>query len=209
MRGDLAVSDAVASHCRKRRLQRGEKLCLELAVDLVSCEVACDISDNSCIEKDRIHYSVAVLSETCEGNIEVDAGIVILYPERYGIGRSVLVAHDLLRIYEVYSLILSRHSSELESLAYIGKSLFEAGPEVPVKQRRLRLAVEYIFSGLSAEIQNLALLDDDHALSVCDSDYGPVADDVVRSVIRSASASCRSLEKHFVRNGFTVEIVSP
>ena len=94
--------------------------------------------------------------------------------------RPVLVAHDFFRIEIVDALILRCVAAECETLADVLQHGYEVAREIAAEYRRLGRAVVRECARLGTDLDDLALLDNDHALPIVYSDAGAVADDVVR-----------------------------
>ena len=97
-----------------------------------------------------------------------------------GLRRPVFVAHDLFRIEVINALILRRVAAVCETFADVLEDSHEIICEVTAEDGRLGGTVVGEHTGLGTDLDNLALLDDDHALSVVDGNAGAAADDVVR-----------------------------
>ena len=104
-----------------------------------------------------------------------------------GLCRPVLVAHDLLCVEIVDALILRCVAAERETLADVLEHGYEVAREIAAEYRRLGGAVVRECARLGTDLDDLALLDDDHALTIVHGDAGAIADDVVRCTrIRAA-----------------------
>ncbi len=101
------------------------------------------------------------------------------HAERDGVRRAELVVDQLLGVEIVDPLILSGVAAVSKALADRLEGLLDALAEVAREDRRLGRAVVCKFAGLGADLDDLALLDDDHALTVGDGDAGTVRYDVV------------------------------
>ena len=172
--GERGIADALLGDLGKGGLQRGQQLGLELAVETVA-NVAADV----CVEQDRVADAVAVLAEAADGDINIDPGALVDHAERNGRGRAVFVADELLGVEVVHALILGRLAAEGEALADILEGVENILAQLAVEQRRLGRGIIFEFARLRAELRDLALIDDDHALAVGDGDHRAVGDDVV------------------------------
>ena len=81
MTGQCRITNAHVGDLREGGLQRGQKLCLQLAVQTIPRVVLTDVAADICIEENRIADPVAVLTEAADGDVNVDAGPLIHHPE--------------------------------------------------------------------------------------------------------------------------------
>ena len=189
-----------------------EQLGFELAVEPVTGEAVGDVAADVGVEEDRVADAVAVFAEAADGDVDVDARALVDDAERHRRRRTVFVADELLGIEVVDALVLGRLTAEGEALA----DVFEGGEDVlaqlAAEQRRLRRGIVFEFAGLRAELGDLALIDDDHALAVGNRDDGAVGDDVVRAlrVAAAAGGPLLAADSHDAfRKRITIEILKP
>ena len=89
------------------------------------------------------------------------------------------------RYLEMLELKLSEECTEYqidkntEALADILEGVENILAQLAVEQRRLGRGIIFEFARLRAELRDLALIDDDHALAVGDGDHRAVGNDVV------------------------------
>ena len=210
--GERRVADAHFGDLGKRGLQRGQKLGLELAIEAVARVVLAHVAADVRVEQDRIADAIAVLAEAADGNVDVDARALVNNAERHRRRRAVLVADELLGVEVVDALILGRLAAEGEALADIFEGADDACAELTGENGGLRRAVVHELARHGAQLRDLALIDDDHALSVRHRDDGAVRDDVFASLcVAAASGNAPlALDRHHVfRDRFTVKILLP
>ena len=198
--GQRRVADAHIADARERRLQRREQLALELTVDRVAGVGLGDVAADVGVKQQRVRDAVAVLAEAADGDVDVDAGALVHHAERHRARRAVLVAGQLLGVEIVDALILRGLAAEGEALADVLEHLTDALTEVSGKDRRLGGRVVGVLARLGADLDDLALLDDEHALTVGDGDARAAGDDVLIAVrvARTAGGFLLSLDRQHV-----------
>ena len=117
---------------------------------------------------------IAVLAEAADGDVDIDPGALVDYAEGNGARGAVLIADELLGVEEVDPLILGGLSAEGESLGEILKGLDKARAEASGEYGGLGAGVVNELARLGADVDDLALVDDDHALTVGNGDNGAV-----------------------------------
>ena len=209
--GQGTVADAHGGDLRKRGLKRGQKLGLELAVDLVAGIGRFHIAAEVRIEQQRVRDAVAVFTEAADGDVKIDAGGLVHDTERHRRGRAVLVANELLGVEVVHALILGGDAAEGEALADRLEHLHDVRGEIAAREERgLRGDVIDVLARLGADVYDLTLLDDHHALSVRHGDDGAVGDDVVETIVGPAGNALAALNGQHVRaKRVAVEIFLP
>ena len=211
MTGQRAVADAEAGDLRKGGLESRKQLALELAVDLRAGIGALHIAADIGVEQDGVRYPIAVLAEAANGNIDIEADVVIHYAERNRTRRAVFVADKLLGVEEIDALILRGLAAEGKTLADILENRRDRAGQIAVKKAGLGGHVICIFSGLRADVNDLALVNDDHALTVGNGNDGAVRDHVIRGLVRSLSgAFLLPLDNdHVRRKRIAIEVFFP
>ena len=124
---------------------------------------------------------VTVLAEALDVKIGVDARALIYHAEGNRGRRAVLVPDDFFRIEIVDALVLARIAAERKATSHLLEGRNDTLPEVTGEDRRFGGFVVSILSRLGANLNNLARLNNDHALSVIDCDTGTVGNDVILS----------------------------
>ena len=198
--GQRRVADAHVADARERRLQRREQFALELTVDRVAGVGLGDVGADVGVKQQRVRDAVAVLAEAADGDVDVDAGALIDHAERHRARRAVLVAGQLLGVEVIDALILRCFAAEGEALADVLEHLTDARAEVSGEDRRLGGRVVGVLARLGADLDDLALLDDEHTLTVGDRDARAGGDDVLIAVrvARTAGGFLLSLDRQHV-----------
>ena len=174
---ELRIADALGRDAPEGRLQGRQQLTLELRVDLRALVHGVEVAADVRVEQDGIRDAVAVFAETADVDVQQVWSDHRLKLD--GLRRAVLVAHDLLRVEVVDALILRRIAAKCEALAHIAEDGLEITCQVAAKDGRLRRAVVDVLARLGADLDDLALLDDHHALALIDDDDRPLRDDIV------------------------------
>ena len=183
MRGDLVVHDLLRGDLRQCRLQCAKKLALEHAVDLVTAVFAADIAADIRIEQERIDDLVGIDAVAAQVNGELVAQTLVNDDaERDRRGSAVFVVEDLLGVEIVNALILAGITAVGKTLADELEGLLDAVTQLAREDARLGGGIVCKFTGLCTDLNDLTLLDNDHALSVGDRDAGAVGDDVVTAL---------------------------
>jgi len=207
------VLDAHVAELGEGGLQRREQLRLELAVDLIAGVALGDVAADVRVEQDRVRHGVAVLAEAADGHRHLETQIPVHHLERHRRGRAVLVADDLLGVDIIDALILRSLAAEGEALADVAEDLLQVGSQLAAREEgRLGRHVVGVLARLGAEVDDLALLDDEHALARRDRDDGAVGDDVdvALCVGRPACRLFHALDRqHVGGQGLAVEVLLP
>ena len=208
MAGKGRVADTHVAYFRECRLEGCQKLGFELGVDLVSRIAVFHIAADVSVEEDRVGDPVAVFAEATDRDVYIYSRSLVHYSEGDRGRRAVFVPDDLLGIEIVNSLILGGVARECKALTDQFEYLGDVLAQVPVEQRRLRGHVVGVFARLSAEVYDLALLDDYHTLAFGYGDYRAVGNDIVIASVVSVSLLAFD-NKNICRNRITVEILLP
>ena len=181
------VTNAKLGDACEGGLQCGEQLALHLRLEAVACIRLFDVAANLLVEDQRIDEAERVFAVHADCRVHVETEVGVDDAERNGRAGAVLVADDFLRVEEVDALVFARVATEGETLA----DALERGPDalaqVAVEDGRLGRAVIHELAGLGANVDDLAGLDDDHALAVVDGDDRAIGNDVaLASDVRAA-----------------------
>ena len=168
--GERRVADAHLGYLGEGRLERRQQLRSHLSGEVLHLVVLADVAADVAVEQQGVGQPYAVLAEALDADIDIYAGALIDHPEGDGRRRAVLVADELLGVEVVDSLVLGRLAAEGETLADVGEDLLHVFAQISVEYAGLSRHVVGILAGLGADVHDLALLDDEHALSVRDSD---------------------------------------
>ena len=114
---------------------------------------------------------IAVLAEAADAHVGVDRRALVDHAERNGRRRAVLVADELLGVEVVDALVLRRFAAEGETLADVAENVADAVAELAREDARLGGGIVEKFARLGADLHDLALLDDEHALAVRHGDH--------------------------------------
>ena len=105
--------------------------------------------------------------------------VAVHHAEGDGRRGAELVFHDLLGVEVVDALILAGVAAEGKALADQLEGVLDAFAQLAGEDAGLGGGVIDEFAGLGADLNDLALFHDDHALAVGHGDQGAVGDDVV------------------------------
>ena len=105
--GNGAVANAHLRDLGKGGLQSGEQLGLKLAVDLIARVAIGHVAAHVGVEQQRVGDAVRILAVAANGDVDVQANVVIDHAEGHGRGGAVLVTDDLLGVDEVDTLVLA------------------------------------------------------------------------------------------------------
>ena len=177
----LHIVNALGTQSGKGRLQRVQKLRLQLAVDLAAVKHTRCISDHTRIEKHRVHNVVAVFAEAAQADEQNLPRIGIFHFEGDFLRRTVLVAKDFLHVEIVDPLILSRVAAKGEPFLHLAPHIFYALLQGAGENGRFCGFVINVFPRFAAYIHHLAGLHYHHALAAVDGDFGTVGNNIVFS----------------------------
>ena len=211
--GDYLIGTQL--HIRKLaegRLERAYKLGLELAVELIAGVLPLNIAADIGVEKQRICDLVRIHARAAHGHIDIKADLAVNDAERDGIGRAELIVDKLLEIKVIHTLILGGVAAVGKALADGLECFLYAAAEAAGENGRLGRCIVCKLARLCADLDDLALLDNDHALTVGNGNARAVGDDVVipPGVRRAAAGTLLSLcDKHILGYRFAVEKFLP
>ena len=212
MSGQSAVTDAHLADLGEGGLEGGQQLALELGVDLAALVFGADVAAHVAVEGGGVHDLVAVFTEAADGDVDIQVGIAVHHAEGHGRRRAILVADDLLGVEIVDPLILRSVAAEGETLEHGAQNVLQALAQVAAEDAGLRGHIVDEFAGLGAEIDDLALLDDHHALTVGNGDHAAIGDDVIRplGIAGTTGDPLRRFDSQGIgRNRFTIEVFFP
>ena len=104
------------------------------------------------------------------GDVHVEPDVAVHHTERNRIRRPVFIPHNFFRIEEIDALILGGISAEGKTLTDRLEGIEDSLSKASVENARLRRGVIEKFSRLGTKLRHLALIDDNHALSLVYSD---------------------------------------
>ena len=205
------VPDPHGGDLGKGRLQRGQELGLQLAVQILTGEILRHIPADIFIEEHRVADPIGVFPKAADGDVYVQSDIGIHYPEGDRCGGAVFISHEFPGVEIVDPLIFRRFAAKGESFADLLKGLQDALSQRSVEDGGLGRSIVGIFTGFGAEFHDLSIFHDHHALTVRHCDDGAGGDDVVRTVVGGATGiaflafDCQ----HIFRQCITVKILFP
>ena len=207
-----AVANPHLGDLCKRRLERSQQLCFQLAVDAIPRILRCNIAAHVLIEQHRVGHSIGILAKAADTDVHIQTDIPIHNAEGNRIGRAVLVADEFFGVEIIDALILAGISSERETLLQLLPRRLDPIAQAAVENTRLGRAVPDKLAGFCAELNDRALLDNHHALTFIHGDDGAIRDDVVLALVVGAAArgTLYALDcKHILRHSLAIEILSP
>ena len=210
--GEGGVADAQFADFGKGGLEGGEQLRFQLAVQrgagIVLRHVAADIG----VKQQGVGDMVTVLAEAANAHIHVDTGSLVHHPEGNGTGGAVFIAGDLLGVDIIDALVLGGLAAEGKALADVLEHLSDALAQMAGENAGLRGGVIDKFAGLGADLRHLALIHNEHTLSVRHGNDRAGGDDVLIALIVAGTARDLFAALHRQRIGaqrLTVKIFLP
>ena len=91
---------------------------------------------------------------------------------------SKLIVQDFLEVNIVYSLVFGRFAAEGKPFADIGEHILNTLAQVAVEDGRLSGHIVYILAGLGTQIHDLALVHNQHTLTVRNGNHRAVGNDI-------------------------------
>ena len=175
----LGIANALGRDLGEGGLKRRQKLALQLAVNLLAGIGVLHVAAHIRIEQQRVHHLVAVLTEAADGDVDVNTSAIVHHAEGHGRGRAVLVAHELLDVEVVHTLVHGGLAAEGEALADVLEAGLNRRTQLARENRRFGRRVIGVLARLRAHVNHLALLHDEHALTIGNRDDRAVGDDVI------------------------------
>ena len=211
MARNCTVADAHAGNLGKSRLQSRQQLTLQLRIELISGVLIFHISADVHIEQDRILDLVGILTEALDGDIHIQIDIGVDNAERNRVRGTVLIADDILGVEIIDPLIRPGVSAEADTLLERLKAVLDALPEAALENGRLCRGIPLECAGHGTDLNDLALLDDHHALAFVDNNDRAIRNHIVAAMILAASALAllALLDKNVIRHGRTIEVLLP
>ena len=210
--GDLGRTQFHLCQCAERGLQSRNKLCLQLFINDITGISLLHVAADPGIEQQRVGNGVGIHAVAADIHCAAHAQALVHDLEDDGAGRTKFVAHDLLGVEVIHSLILAGVAAVGKALAHGAEGLHQALAEVTRKDGGLSGGVICILTGFGADFHDLALLHDDHALAVGHGNAGAVADHIVAALCVGAASGdpLLTLDHQSVHvQSFTVEKFLP
>ena len=206
------IADAHFGDLGERGLERRQQLALELAVDLLTGVVSLHVAADVGVKEHRVGHAVAVFAEAANGDIHIEADVVIHHAEGHRAGRTVFVAHQLLGVEVIDALIHRGLAAEGKALADVLEHCADGLGQIAAEQRRRAAGIVGVLTRLGAHIHDLALLHDHGTLAVGNGHDGAVGDNVViafdvgaASALAFPAAGSQQVSWH----GFTIKVFLP
>ena len=193
-------------------LEGGNELRFQLAVDLLAGVFIADIAAYVGVEQQGVGDLVGVNAAAADGNVNIQTDVAVDHAEGDGRGRAELVVDQLFRVEVVDALVLAGVAAVGKALADGLEGLLDGGSQLAGEDAGLCGGVVGELAGFGADLDDLSLLHDDHALTVSDSNAGAVGDDVVVALGIGGTGGDLLLaldHQHIFRQGFTVEEFLP
>ena len=212
MSGKLMVTDAKPGDLSKGRLQAGEELALQLAVQSVTGVIAGHIGCQLLVEGDGVRDLVGIFTVATDGGIQIEAQVVVDNMEGYRSGSTILVAQDFLGIEVIHSLILAGIGSEGETGLEILPGILQTLAQTTVENGAFGGVIPGKGAGFRGKFHDPAQIYDHHGLAFVDNDNGAVADHIFTAFGVAAALAGTLLclaHKHIVTHAVAVKIFSP
>ena len=209
---NLGRTQLLLCQCAECRLQSGNEVCLHLLIDLIPGVSLLHIAADLSVEQQRIRNIVGIHTVAADIDRTAHAHALIDHFKDDGAGCTELVAHDLLGIEIVNSLILAGVTAVGEALTNCLESLLQTVTEFTCKDGRFCGSIIGILTGLGTNFHHLALLHDDHALAVGNGNAGAIGDNIVTAagIGTAAGGPLLTLDNQSVHiQGITVEKLLP
>ena len=205
------IPDAQSGDAGERRLQSGEELGFQLAVQLVAGVVLRYVAADVLVEQHGVGDLIGIFTVAADGNVHIQTDVVVHNTEGDGSGGAVLVANQLLQVEEVHPLILGGISAEGEAALEGFPAAFQTF-QTALKNGGFAGGIPSVFARFGGELHDLALLHDHHALPFVYRDDRAVGNDVVRAfgvAVAGGGALFALGDQNVGRHAVTVEILFP
>ena len=212
MSGNLARTHLQKGELCKSRLKGAYELGLELRVDLGALELVRNIRANVGVEQQRVCDTVGIHTVAAKVNVHIEVDALVAYAERNRVVRTKLVVHQFLGIEIVNSLILAGVTAERKTLADLLEGIQNSLAQAAVEDTRLAGGIINELTGLGADLNDLALLHDNHTLAVRNGNLRSVRNDIVRALGVGAAAAYHFLallHQNIERHCLTIEEFLP
>ena len=130
---------------------------------------------------------IGVLTKAAYGNIYIESHIRIYHAEWNRASRAIFIAHNFLDIKIVHPLVLASVTTKGKTFTNTFKHGFDIIFQITTENRRLCRRIIGIFARLGTKVNHLALLNDNHALTIINGNDGTRRDNIIlRTRIRTA-----------------------
>ena len=179
MRRDLVRAHFKCRKTCKGRLKRADKLGFKLRVDFRALVGLLNIAADVCVKQQRICDLIGINAVASDFGVRVKSYTVINNAEGDGRCGAESVIDYLLGVEVVNALILAGVAAEGKALADGLEGVKYRLTETAGENARLSRCIVCKLSRLCADLDNLALLDDYHALAVGNGNARAAGNDVV------------------------------
>ena len=176
-----AWTDSLLGDACKCWLKSGDKLCFQLALDLLSVILLLEVSANIGIEEKRVCNAIRINAAAAHGYINIQTDILIYHAEWNRIRCAEFIVHQFFGIEIINALVFACVTAVGKTFADGVEGIHNGIAQIAGKNAGLCGCIVGIFARLCADIHDLALFYDHHALSVCNCDSGAAGDDIVVS----------------------------
>ena len=166
----------------KCRLQSAYELGLELTVDLLAGIILLDVAADVRVKQQGVGELIGIHAVAAHRGVKVEPDVAVNNAEGDGVCRAEFIIDYLLGVEIVNALILAGVAAEGKALADELEGVKYRLAEGTGKDAGLGGGVVCKLSGLGADLDDLALLDDYHALPVGDCNTRSVGNDVVAAL---------------------------
>ena len=182
MSRDLVIGNACRGKGRERGLKGHDELAFEHGVDIGTVVTFGDVAADVGVEQKRVNDLVRIHAVAAEvdGKLETEL-FVDDHFERDGVLSAEFIIGDLFSVEIVNSLVLGGFAAERDTFADRFERFDKVLAELAVEERRFAGRIVKEFACFCAEFGDLALVDDDHALTFVDGDDRTVGDNVIGS----------------------------
>ena len=136
---------------------------------------------------------IRIFTIAADGNINIQSDVLIYNTERYRIGCSVFIPHNLLCIKEINSLILGCFTAKCNTSSYGWEGFLNVLSQVSAENTRFGRSIIPEFSCFCTKLNNLALIYDNHTLSFVDSDDWSVWYNVIFTLVIACATAFLTL----------------
>ena len=193
-------------------LQGADKLGFQLAVQLIPGIVPFHVAADVGIEQQGVGNLIGVDAGAAHRHIHIQADFGVHHPEGDGVGGAELVVQQLLGIDVVHPLVLTGVAAVSKPLADGFEGLQDALAQRAGEDGGFGGGIIGKLTRLGADLHDLALLHNEHTLTVCHGNAGAVGDNVVASLgVGGAAAGALDAlgDQKLLGHGLTVEELFP
>ena len=187
---DLVILHLVGRKGSQRRLQSVHQFALQAGSQLRGIVLGGDVAAHVGVEQQRVADAVSKAAVAADIHRELVAPLLAdHHPERDGRGGAVQDLAQLLGVDVVHPLILAGVAAVGKALGYGLESGCQTVAEVAGEHAGLGGGIEGILARLGAHFHHLALLHDEHTLTIGHGNAAAVGDDIILAVVGAAAGS--------------------